>query len=276
MFGKTPWVDTTMRSFWERVSAVVPKPEWMPLLVPGKRRLSVQEYGCGHYGCVMPTGDDNVVFKITSDKAEAFFVSAAMKIGKMPDGIVRYYAIYGLPGVSRQGRPLFVLWREKATEVGLRVYHYKYRFGSYLGRFLAFASIVRDSLKRSTNPVLLLTEAKRHENFAARVVSDLDIDNYAAAHEAVSVAARHRGAQKVAISLQLCRVVAERMLTVDGAEYVADALLFYLDEGLLLADVHAGNVGTVKRAVGWVIVDPGHAVVVDPARWSDLEVPTIP
>lgn len=53
------------------------------------------------------------------------------------------------------------------------------------------------------------------------------------------------------------------------SQQVGAALAFYLDNDILLADVHPNNVGTVKRddeydeQTLWVITDPGHAVFLD-------------
>src|SRR5688572_6335160 len=96
--GKTPWVDRTLKSVWGPL-ALATDPAWMPRAKIGKRSVSVEEYGCGHYGCVMPTaGVPGVVVKITTDPTEAAFITAALQLGQDEySGLVRYVAIYQLP-----------------------------------------------------------------------------------------------------------------------------------------------------------------------------------
>jgi hypothetical protein len=75
---------------------------------------------------------------------------------------------------------------------------------------------------------------------------------------------RFRGAQMLAASLRACGVLAEMMGSTATSDLVGQALEYYLDQNVLLADVHANNVGLVEREDYtkpiWVITDPGHAV----------------
>ena len=96
--GKTAWVDRHLGLAWERVRAAVPKEDWLPQVIDegGVAKTSFTEYGCGHYGCVMPTYDDGVVMKLTSDETEAYFVAAALSMNDPNawNGLTEYYAIY--------------------------------------------------------------------------------------------------------------------------------------------------------------------------------------
>jgi hypothetical protein len=67
----------------------------------------------------------------------------------------------------------------------------------------------------------------------------------------------------------------ELMQNTDGSDLIGSALRYYLEQGLLLADVHANNVGKVERTSGWVITDPGHAVPLE-QRWAVVNVPGLP
>ena len=292
--AKTPWVDRAANSVWSRIVAASPKPAWVPRHTTKRGgKVTVEEFGCGHYGCVMPTSDDAVVCKITSDATEAVFVAAALGLGfgEETEGIVRYFAVYALPGEHR-GRRTFVLWRESATEVGLPAVdgirvrrglewkHDTYEAGRienlrrYLGLFKDAAAAARDSLKRSDDPFALLAEAKRHEDWAWNLSSEIDVDRVIGS--AISrILGPHRGAQRLALALRLCDVVAELMQNTDGCDLIGSALRYYLEQGILLADVHANNVGKVERTSGWVITDPGHAVGLEP-RWRSVVVPELP
>jgi hypothetical protein len=288
----TPWVDRTASSVWSRIVAASPKPEWVPKHTTKRGgKVTVEEFGCGHYGCVMPTSDDAVVCKITSDATEAVFVAAAMRLGfgEETEGIVRYHGVYELPGEHR-GRKTFVIWREAATVVGLsgwdvgvpaaRRDYEQGRVASlarYLILFKDFAAAARDSLKRSADPFALLAEAKRYEDAAWDYVSGIDLDRVQG-----SVAARVlgggtglKGAHRIAVALRACDTIAELMQNTDGCDLIGSALRYYLGEGILLADVHGSNVGKVERTSGWVITDPGHAVGLE-ERWRGVSVPVLP
>jgi hypothetical protein len=272
--AKTPWIDRSMKTVWERVVAASPKPSWAPRLLPGKK-FSLEEYGCGHYGCVFPTSDPEVVCKLTSDPTEAFFVAAAMSIGTFPEGIVRYYGIYRIPGAQHRGRPLFVLWREEATSVGTVLSTpysaAKARVGQALRSFRDIAAKVRDTLKRAEDPFEMIDRSKKYEDWAWRYVSEAEVSGRAIALD------MFQGAQKVAVGLMRLERLALEMENEYLADQIGGALKFYLDEGLLLADVHTGNIGLVEGRVGSspVITDPGHAVPLD-RKWSNVQVQELP
>lgn len=117
-----PWASRLLADSLVSLSEAV-TPAWMPKLAassPGKGtaiRIELEEYGCGAYGCVMPTiGDKNVVIKLTSDPSEAKFATEIA--GKLPTPcVVRYHQAVQISG-ERHGRDVFVLWREAADAVG--------------------------------------------------------------------------------------------------------------------------------------------------------------
>lgn len=286
--AKTPWVDKAVSSVWSRIAEAAPKRAWIPKHTAKRGgKVTVEEYGCGHYGCVMPTDDPEVVCKITSDATEAVFVAAALILGfgEETEGIVRYYGVYELPAQHR-GRPTFVLWREAATEVGLKRTNwgaptYEDRRDAnllrYLGFFKDFAAAARDSLKRSSDPDALLLAAKKYEGAAWDYISDIDFDRVigSVADRVLGGGTGLKGPHRIAVALRACDVIAELMESTDGSDLIGSALRYYLEKGLLLADVHGNNVGKVARTSGWVITDPGHAVGLEP-RWRAVTVPRLP
>jgi len=284
--ASTPWVDRAANATWARIVAASPYPAWVPLHTTKRGgKITVKEYGCGHYGCVMPTDDPEVVCKITSDATEAVFVAASATLGEPPEGIVRYHGIYELDAKHRDRR-LFVLWREAATEVGLPKGHFVSQGQrSYeelqisnlwraLGHFKDAAASVRDSLKRSADPFALIAESKRFEEWAWSRSREIDVDRVIGA-AIPRILGPFRGAQRLALALLLCDLIAENMENTTGCDLVGSALRYYLGEGILLADVHANNVGKVERTSGWVITDPGHAVGLQ-ERWRAVSVPRLP
>lgn len=89
-----------------------------PKIVLGKSNV----FGCGFFGCVAPTENPRIVFKITTDSAEAAFVQCLKTLSgtgrfEFP-GIANYYGVWSVPAEDCMGRPVFVLWREEAETVG--------------------------------------------------------------------------------------------------------------------------------------------------------------
>lgn len=282
----TPWVDRTLTNLWDRVRAAAPKPEWVPLHEVGPRgRIRAEEYGCGHYGCVMPTSDPAVVCKLTSDPTEGAFVSAALSLDYVPDGIVKYHAIYAAPDATYRKRPLFVLWRESATAVGMgqMVQQTPDRYESGMLAKLGYslrvykvaASEVRGVLKRSRAPFEAVEAAKRFEDWAWDKVAEIDWDSLSDSN-AESMLRRFDGVQRVALGLRMCATLSEWMENTHKSELVGGALSFYQENDMLLADVHVGNIGYVERTDRTpVITDPGHAVPLS-ARWQKISTPVLP
>jgi hypothetical protein len=289
--GKTPWVDRTLSSVWDRIVAASPRPEWVPSHeVLSRGRVSVEEYGCGHYGCVMPTSDPEVVCKLTSDQTEGAFIAAAMELGSQPEGLVQYHAIYAIPDVSHRKRPLFVLWREAAHDVG-RVeskldekfpgdanrIRYEHQSMMALHKLLRFyrdaAAGLRDTVKRAGFGVI--AEAERYLERAREAAGDIDWDT-APSSSVQSALARYRGPERVALAMATCESLHMWMGNTYGCDLIGGALEYYYDNGMLLADVHAGNIGRTERT-GFVpvITDPGHAVPLS-TRWANISVPRLP
>lgn len=278
--GRTPWVDRNVRSFWDRIAEHVP-PEWMPLQEPG-RKFSVEEYGCGHYGCVTPTNDPNVVFKLTSDVTEAQFVAMALTLSDT-EGIVEYYKIFALADATHRGRQLFVLWRQAAKDIGL-LYDATYLSGrnaekygydaydirnlregtKHLQLFLNWAGEARDKI----NKTLKRAGPERREETLAAIWREYEKASYDADPR------HYRGLPRIGVALTKCWGLAQLIGSTATVYPVGLALERYIDKGILLADVHLNNIGRDKEN-NLLITDPGHAVVFHP-RWTHIpEVPVI-
>jgi len=115
------WTTNALADSFEALARLIP-PQWMPRLsdVRGGPRNTVvaefKEHGCGVYGCVLPTNDDGVVLKVTTDSTEAEFASqlAADLVAPI---CVEYYTAAELAAVHK-GRKVYALWREAADDVG--------------------------------------------------------------------------------------------------------------------------------------------------------------
>jgi hypothetical protein len=73
-------------------------------------------------------------------------------------------------------------------------------------------------------------------------------------------------------------IVAAEITRTGAAPLVGPALGFYLQHGILLADVHFGNLGEIvlPGSTKWelVITDPGHMVPLD-KKWLHVKVPQL-
>lgn len=244
-----------------------------------------EELGEGHYGVVYATDDPEVVFKVSSDPTEAHFVKRATPLG-FPDGIVKYKAIIDFEGTRRK-RATYGIWREAAFEVGLRTGRYygaelsRYDernlndFEAHLQSFRRTAALARDTIKKK--PAMLeraMSEGGKRwawDNAYLDMVDPAELGRGIWSHStAAQPLARFQGWQRIAGALRGCEMLAEMMEHNNPmSQSVGAALGFYLDNDILLADVHSNNVGTVKRddeygeRTLWVITDPGHAVFLD-------------
>lgn len=254
-----------MSQHWDQLLAHFGREAWMPREAagskPGKRKLDA--FGCGHYGCVMPTQGEGLVCKVSSDPSEAMFIEAALKLGEWPDGIVRYHALLRLDD-SHLKRPVFVTWREEAYGLGqMDSTHYAYgEFAKYHRVYLNTARMVREMVTKPAWPEQLTKALPLLDTWAWREVTVEDgmrrQPGYTAPIE------RYRGPQRLAAALRVCELCFEMMESTAYAYTVGQALKFYFDHGILLADVHTNNIGRVRREDYtddiYAITDPGHAV----------------
>lgn len=112
-----PWVNQVITQSYEEMEAAVP-PGWLPRIASGTPggALEVAEYGCGAYGCVLPTHDFGVVLKVTSDDTEAEFASN-YAAGLSAPVCVRYHLVLRT-AEKYNGRSVYLLWRDAAADVG--------------------------------------------------------------------------------------------------------------------------------------------------------------
>lgn len=282
----TPWPDKFITANWEAMrTAVQGRDDWMPVVrAEGKRGKLILDppLGCGHYGCVYATPatistEEPVVCKVSSDLSEVNFVRLAMQ-WPWPDGIVRYHAVLDVPGSHRK-RSIAVIWREGAEEVGKHSagkddYEKSIRreFDSYHGAYLTAARYIREQSMKPTWAANLQA-AERLSDWAHRNVGWEDGIDWSREiwrrkpAEAFFFLKRSRVEHRIAAALKICLNCFQLMGSTNYASQVGEALEYYLDRGVLLADVHLNNIGRVYRedygAEGLqVITDPGHAILI--------------
>lgn len=257
-----PWANKIIKNNKALIAQTVSS-EWIP--------SNLLELGCGHYGCVYSTHDDEVVFKITSDSTEAEFIQLAAPWG-WPEGIVKYHKIVKLDGTYR-GRQTYGIWREAAIEVGLNPFRFMdgYErsnatiFSWNLTKFQQHAKRLKQYFKLPGTRAERLEKVKKLENWAwksihlddAKGMRGLSL-HYFIFPKIESL----KGEFLAAASLRACEIIAEQMGSSLMSDLVGEALQFYLEHNIVIGDLHTNNVGKVDRYnESWVITDPGHIIV---------------
>ena len=241
-----------------------------------KKVKGYQEFGCGHYGCVMPTGTPGLVFKVTTDATEAAFIAAYLSWPKheRPDGVVRYHKLLAIKSESHLKRPVFVLLRDEANHVGSDAIGTWIRTGAL--------SSEKDYYLRSLRK---LTAGLGNCLDAGRAIRKYILKK-PNAHEILQKAMNRRddawemgeraayGRDKIlqlAFQLQRFNQNADDLQGEPMGAEIGSALGDCLnDHGLLLADVHTSNIGmpgtpALLGEIGHtpIITDPGHAITLD-------------
>lgn len=115
------WTTHALADSFESLSSQIPA-TYMPKLADvrggprGTLVAELKEYGCGAYGCVLPTQEERIVLKVTTDATEAEFASQLAHTLDAPI-CVEYFLAVELAAKHR-GMTIFCLWRESADDVG--------------------------------------------------------------------------------------------------------------------------------------------------------------
>lgn len=145
------------------------------------------------------------------------------------------------------------------------------RFADRLHQYRWYADSVRHVLANAQDQDRTRQRATELSAWAAAEV-DLEIAVQAYREDAtggLTMLVEHRGPERMALALRGCEVLAEAMASESPAgALVGEAFLEMRGKGIVLADVHGGNVGRVLRPERygrwkvWVVTDPGHMVLV--------------
>lgn len=115
-----PWLTKAIADVYDVIQKKVP-PEWLPRMDNAKSRrgkftAEMKEYGCGVYGCVIPTLDPGIVLKATTDTTETEFAAELGQSLVVPV-VVEYHMVVAL-AAKHHGARVSLLWRESAEKVG--------------------------------------------------------------------------------------------------------------------------------------------------------------
>jgi hypothetical protein len=264
------WVDATLRRYGPSLERLV-GPSWMPLMEPpatGKKASAVK-YGCGSFGCVMPTDDPAVVLKITTDPSEAIFASAAIRIGTFPQGIVKLHQIAGASQVNMKRiyqeprrESAYFLWRE-AVARPCKPEDFTPAERNRLEKL--FQPI--NAFYRAWIPVQLDPKAsiRTHESWARQ-----QLDPIIALRKLDRSQAEDAPLQRASLLYLHLLTSLEKRQTDPLWGHVAEAALFYAKLGLLLYDIDPENIGwlTPDTREPPVLYDVGLSKVIDPTWYG--------
>lgn len=224
------WVTRALARSYSELDQFVP-PAWLPRItltsLDRKINAMFKEYGCGVYGCVLPTYTPNIVCKVTTDDTEAEFAATMAK--NLPAPIcVEYYRVVNttMTRTVPQGTyRIHLLWRESAEEIGklpdeltdpqIDLFDEQHRLAE--SSYVALSKIMKKPPGDRSRPPELEMWAETLEIIAGRIPQITEL--------------------------------AEGML------------LAYRQQRILFGDIHFGNVGKVGDR--WVITDPGNIAVVN-------------
>lgn len=228
-------------------------------------KLIAMEYGSGVYGTVMPTNTKGIVVKVTSDPNEAkfAFIVASKKIKPYPSGLVRYGKVLRLAGYrsdgSMSGFPIYVLWREEAYSVGRVV-----RPGGKTEEILLRAKDLSDPAFRLTHRTDL---RKQHLLSVVRSVFWCQKGGVTPENEDEVAGCDLVAAERLASQLAKHSNIPEIGKTMSW---------LMRKHGIVLADVHEGNIGYARRRGRCVavITDPGNVAFLS-TRFDGVNVPEL-
>lgn len=264
-----PWANRILSANADRIAARFGSDALALLSEWREPKPAYEELGCGHYGCVYPTKRKGVVLKLTSDPTEAWFVAVSKKAKLDTTGLVRYFDAAALPETYR-GRPVFVIWREEAFDVGalrreLFTVKDRYEFGArnLLARRL-------EVFKFWANKARLEVRAAEKAGKKAELLAGIrDLGNRDTWHWVegeeihVQVPRTRDAGLRLSVYLEALQICAVMMQNEYLSDSIGQALGDCLELGIVLADVHLGNIGRVHREdytkPPWIITDPGHA-----------------
>jgi hypothetical protein len=271
-----PWSVAALTDKWPLISSRV-LPRYMPIIQEGSRTLKrAIEYGCGHYGCVMPTNAPGVVIKLSSDPTEIRFISAALGIYHKeekkkywPEGLTQYLDAYFLDGITYRGRKVAVIWRKSADNIGRGFPNDRdgQEAEENMKQLLFIARELRETIKDFSydKKQVCFDAAENNEYYESlgRIRNIVALEKTNAKYPLkLAVKDKTRRAKILFRGYwNMIEVLASSNYTLE----IGVALEYYFEKRIILADVHLNNIGkfiaaTYSDTPIYGITDPGHAL----------------
>lgn len=254
------WSNCALLRSWDAIEAHVGARMMPKVTKHTADQLRAIEYGHGAYGVVMPTvGAKGTVFKVTSDPTEAHFVSAYRSLSHKPEGIVKYGPIFMLPG-THQGRPLFAMLREEASDVG-KVLHDtpQDREAERLLNAIFDETVPTCKVACSTHTSSAVLARVRES--ATRHLRDTGYESGDGPGFWKKTGLAFSGSEdRAGFGVAAATTLAKELTRLPKMAAVGRAILSLISSGIVVSDLHLGNFGNVMRNGRKVvaITDPGN------------------
>lgn len=209
LVANPPWVTGALASAYDILTKKIPA-RWMPLIGDIRSRGNkltgtFTEFGCGAYGCVLPTLDPKIVLKVTTDETEALFAERVA-----PDLVapvcVEYPMVVEL-GAQHDGATIYLLWRQAAEHVGDVI--------GELGEYAA--DLIADQHEAAQRAY----EAVFHKKSTAMIRA------------------------RVGFWLEMCERIARQREVPEIRDLFTGIIEVYERQRILFGDIHTGNLGQV-------------------------------
>lgn len=264
------WAEDVIQRYCNQIGRVARKHNLPLPLFDGPCEIDPRsELGEGVYGVVYETDSLDCVFKLTTDSSEAHFIATAIKLRKErgvdPAGIVDYRAVFALPE-KHDGSEIFITWREKAVSVGLpeNVAKSDHSMIKFIEAMAAFYEASEGDPNRH-DPGAFWLAVEQQENTSEKEYWHWLKERVALANKMIDgkgLLSKSEMANRLFFAYVAAEVMEES--GVDG-KHVGHALRTYFENGVLISDLHANNVGLVERhgKRKWVLTDCGHCLIID-------------
>lgn len=255
---------------------------------PRGRVRHFENFGCGLFGCVLPTSAPGVVFKITADPSEIVYIEEVYTDKERftagpPEGVTKFLFYLPFPeNITYQRQPVYAVWREEVQRPGgladdwkeldgetqiaaLRLIDIKSAW-TYVWSYLtsvkpqhrmAFWNAVyaaRPAAKQAVDRLDMSTP------FYARNVLDPYLGRLTAGEDDVNLATR----------IEFGRRSVEIAVTEPKLGLAKYALYYLMNQEMYICDGHLNNLGLAPRAghPQWVFSDVGQTLdLMNPGNW---------
>ena len=229
------------------------------------------QYGCGAFGCVFPVADHRYALKLTRDIGEVFYAVTTHSLGLYVPGVVSYHGAFRLGRERHEG--YYLLIRDALASAGIEddtlaagatlLLEDYTDVTCKIGEDLAWA-VERDWVKDFIWETIFrgLSNTKQEES-ADRFLKDL-----------WSRTVESNDTGRPGGPLAFIEDLLEEMMEYDMMSEIATSLDTLLQAGLVVCDIHPGNLGYSLDG-HLVITDPGMTVPINPALIPMPEIPEI-
>lgn len=270
------WADKLADRFCDGLQRLIKK-HGLPSPLVGATCSLAETLGEGTYGAALDTDDPNWVIKFTTDSSEAHVCQVLAhcqeRCGIDLRGIVGVAGVYALPA-KLDDWPVFLIWREKAIEIGLDGPGGKDFDACEMEDFLDIIDTLHETSDWAFALALKAQSRLGHGTAPYWKWMRENLDDVNSMIQGHSVRGADPFAKQIFDTIKLILELQENRV---GGN-VGATMRSLAEYGILLCDVHAHNVGVVQRgkckSKQWVITDPGLGLILQ-QKLSKIDIPLL-